>query len=134
MSNFQRLVPAFLAVTAGEYFQPGSSNPAPAWDFYTILWPTSLIANPSLLAGIATGYYVVAPEYAPGGAGAEVIPPEQRKGTPVPPISSSSAFDKVSPPMTANAGQKDLFEDKAVSTDSFGTLSGRASQTNNFKH
>ncbi|WVO20973.1 uncharacterized protein IAS62_002274 [Cryptococcus decagattii] len=80
MSNFQRLVPAFLAVTAG----------------------------------IATGYYVVAPEYAPGGAGAEVIPPEQRKNTPVPPISSSSAFDKVSPPMTANAGQKDLLEDKAA--------------------
>ncbi|KAE8540937.1 hypothetical protein D1P53_002290 [Cryptococcus gattii VGV] len=106
MSNFQRLVPAFLAVTAG----------------------------------IATGYYVVAPEYAPGGAGAEVIPPEQRKNTPVPPISSSSAFDKVSPPMTANAGQKDLLdlffahtEDKAVSTDSFGTLSGGASQTGNFR-
>ncbi|KIR54128.1 hypothetical protein I315_03185 [Cryptococcus gattii Ru294] len=99
MSNFQRLVPAFLAVTAG----------------------------------IATGYYVVAPEYAPGGAGAEVIPPEQRKNTPVPPISSSSAFDKVSPPMTANAGQKDLLEDKALSTDSFGTLSGGASQTGNFR-
>lgn len=82
MSNFQRLVPAFLAVTAGEYFWAIEIG-APALNLYTTLCPPSIIADFSLFAGIATGYYVVAPEYAPGGAGAEVIPPEQRKNTPV---------------------------------------------------
>ncbi|ODN83461.1 hypothetical protein L202_01598 [Cryptococcus amylolentus CBS 6039] len=84
---------------------------------------------PAMIAvgvGVGTAYYVVAPEYADGGLGAEVIPESQRKNVPVSPIGPPPHLNAI-PPLSAAEQKHDCCDHNSTPKpidSSFGSVSG----------